>query len=104
MDGLEPVDLYMVRQASFTFWHIYQGKEVEKFWRSEATSRARRTGNFVKAATVLRARQHAFCSQGLTRRLSRATYRHKYYQYTKQDEMHCSRCEVPYRHLVFSAE
>ncbi|KAK1472168.1 hypothetical protein CABS01_04811 [Colletotrichum abscissum] len=77
MDGLEPVDLYMVRQASFTFWHIYQGKEVKKFRRSEAISRARRTGNFVKdPATVLRARPHAFCSQCLTRRLSRATYRH----------------------------
>ncbi|KAK1531461.1 hypothetical protein CPAR01_11110 [Colletotrichum paranaense] len=93
MDGLEPVDLYVVRQASFTFWHIYQGKEVEKFRRSEATSRACRTGNFVKdPATVLRARQHAFCSH------------HEYYQYTKQDEMYCSRCELPYRYLVFSAE
>ncbi|UQC89814.1 uncharacterized protein CLUP02_15345 [Colletotrichum lupini] len=83
MDGLEPVDLYMVRQASFTFWHIYQGKEVKKFRRSEAISRARRT---------------------VSDKETFACHLSSYYQYTKQDEMHCSRCELPYRHLVFSAE
>ncbi|KXH55194.1 hypothetical protein CNYM01_08303 [Colletotrichum nymphaeae SA-01] len=75
MEALKPADLYMVRQASFTFWRVYQGKEFEKFQRSEDTSWSGGLYNVENSSpTIVRAEQHVFCSECAARRLS-PTYR-----------------------------
>lgn len=54
-------DLYMLRQVSFTFWRLYQGREFDRFCRQYQQPSAGSEGFRRDKKTVTRARRNAFC-------------------------------------------
>ncbi|KAK1982332.1 hypothetical protein LZ30DRAFT_558246, partial [Colletotrichum cereale] len=101
----DTADLYMLRQASFTFWRIYQGEDFDKFHRVLGTFHDMwRVGFRNDKTTVLRAQQQAFCARCLQRRTSPDYESDKLAFGFWGDEIHCSHCRTPHKRMAFSVQ
>ncbi|KAK1961037.1 hypothetical protein LY78DRAFT_558990, partial [Colletotrichum sublineola] len=107
MKAAETDDLFMLRQVSFTFWRIYQGRDFSKFHRPGRYLfrflLGRKAGFESDNKTVLRAKQLAFCNCCLQRRLSER-YQFDRYDFQTRTTMYCSHCKCDHKKMLFSVQ
>ncbi|KAK1991850.1 hypothetical protein LX36DRAFT_325677 [Colletotrichum falcatum] len=106
MKLVETSDLYMLRQVSFTFWRIYQGKDFSNFHRTDIFCRpyyycSGGNGFENNETTVLRAKQHAFCAPCL-QKMQSPDYKSSKASFS--ESMYCSQCKTNHKRIHFSAQ
>ncbi|KAK2063181.1 hypothetical protein LY76DRAFT_472601, partial [Colletotrichum caudatum] len=100
---LTMVDIFMIRQVSFTFWRISEGGDFSDLRCGYVWSFSRIGAREDNEMIALRAKQRAFCDPCLQRRTS-PRYLADRYTFTWVEDVYCSHCEECHKGMAFSVQ